>query len=91
MTDKYRKAVKKPIQALHKKIKQVAGMDTPTKPKKILKGSALVGMGLVEFMMQIGLVVALDNKLMRRLEKKLSEILLNEIRICRLWQFGGQC
>ena len=74
MTDKYRKAVKKPIQALHKKIKQVAGMDTPTKTKKILKGSALVGMGLVEFMMQIGRVVALDNKLMRRLEKKLSEI-----------------
>lgn len=74
MTDKYRKAVKKPIQALHKKIKQVAGMDAPTKPKKILKGSALVGMGLVEFMMQIGRVVALDNKLMRRLEKKLSEI-----------------
>ena len=74
MTDKYRKAVKKPIQALHKKIKQVAGMDAPTKPKKILKGSALVGMGLVEFMMLMVRFVALDNKLMRRLEKKLSEI-----------------
>ena len=74
MTDKYRKAVKKPIQALHKKIKQVAGMDAPTKPKKILKGSVLVGMGLVEFMMLMVRFVALDNKLMRRLEKKLSEI-----------------
>lgn len=74
MAEKYRNAVKKPIKFVHEKIKHVADMDAPTKTKKILKGSALVGMGLTEFMMQIGRVVALDNKLMRRLEKKLSEI-----------------
>ena len=74
MTEKYRSAVAKPIKFVHKKIKYVADIDTPTKTKKIIKGSALVGMGLVEFMMQIGRVVALDNKVMRRLEKKLSEI-----------------
>lgn len=74
MTDKYRKAVKKPIQAVHKKFKSVANQDAPTKSKKIIKGSALIGMGLVEFMMLMGYFVALDNKLLRRLEKKLSEI-----------------
>ena len=74
MTEKYRSAVAKPIKFMHKKIKHVAGMDAPTKAKKVVKGSALVGMGLAEFMMQIGRIVALDNKLMRRLEKKLSEI-----------------
>ena len=74
MTEKYRKIVNKPIKKVHSVFKNVEGIDVDTKPKKILKGSALVGIGLVEFMMRFSKFVALDNKILRKLEKKLSEI-----------------
>ena len=74
MTEKYRKSLNKPIKKWHDAISKVYKLDAPTKSKKVLKGSALVGMGLVEFMMRFSKWVALDNKILRKLEKKLSEI-----------------
>ena len=74
MTKKYRETVNKPLKYIGTKIKKIADIDAPTKPKKVLKGSALVGMTLIGFMLWFAKFVALDNKLMRKLEKKLSEI-----------------
>jgi len=74
MTEKYRKIVNKPIGALKKARKKIENRVAKTKSQKVLKGSALIGVGLAEFMARFAKVVALDNKLMRKLEKKLSEI-----------------
>ena len=63
MTEKYRKIVNKPIKKVHSILKNVDSIDVDTKPKKILKGSALVGIGLVEFMMRFAKFVALDKKI----------------------------
>lgn len=74
MTEKYRNAIKKPIDLMRRGRKNVSNMNPDTKAKKFLKGSALVGMGLAEFMMRFVKLVALDNKILRRLEKKLADI-----------------
>ena len=74
MTEKYRKAVYKPIKLMNAQIKKIAKKDAPTKTKKFLKGSALVGLGLVDLIMMLTRLVAFDNRAMRLLEKKLSEI-----------------
>jgi len=74
MTEKYRKIVNKPVDALKKARKKIENKVAKTKSQKALKGSALIGVGLAEFMARFAKVVALDNKLMRKLEKKLSEI-----------------
>ena len=74
MTEKYRNAVNKPINLMRRGRKNISNMNPDTKAKKFLKGSALVGMGLAEFMMRFVKLVALDNKILRRLEKKLADI-----------------
>lgn len=74
MTEKYRKAVYKPIKFMNARIKKIAKKDAPTKTKKFLKVSALVGLGLVDLVMMLTRLIAFDNAAMRLLEKKLSEI-----------------
>ncbi len=74
MSDKYRKIVNAPIKTLGQQIKKVAKKPAPTKVKNAAKVSALMGLGLVEFMMMFVKTVALDNKVLRALEKKLAEI-----------------
>ena len=74
MTEKYRKIVNHPIKKLRSAMKTVYEKKATTKPKKVLKASALVGMGLAEFMMRFAKFATLDNKLLRKLEKRLAEI-----------------
>ena len=74
MSKKYRRTVNKPLAALGHGIQKLSSMNAQNVPQKILKGAGIVGMGLAGFMIYIAKMSTLDNKLLRRLEKKLSEI-----------------
>lgn len=74
MGEKYRKIVNTPIKQLYEGIQKVSGKQPENTKGAVLKTSALVSMGLVEFMLVMARTIALDNRIMRKLEKKLSEI-----------------
>ena len=74
MTQKYRQIINTPIKKINAVRKRVADIETDSKKEEVIKGAVVAGMGLTEFMLRFFKLIALDNKMMRKLEKKLSEI-----------------
>ena len=79
MTDEYRKIVSAPLKRVGRKFKSVAESKPNTKSEQFLRASKLVGLGLLEFIMYVFKFTALDNKALRAMEKRFSNINVDEI------------